>query len=363
MNGTDRDGYTSLMQAARNGHNNFLNVAPLSHIDINAQSHEDGTTVLILAAEGRRSKFVEFALKQGAKVNLVDDEGCIALQYAGRYGDHVIVKQLLDAGADVNKAEGYRGRTALMEAACEDNPECVNVLLTAGANVNIVDDDQYTALMHAAEEGNPECLKLLLGAGADVNMTDEDNWTAFEHAARFSQQGCIKIFLQFESDDKKRQESINKALILSANDSNCVKYLIKAGADVNTANSHGITALITAARWGNFESIRMLLNSGAHVNKLSSGFNALKVYTESSRPVREDVVMLLHAAGEEVEGTTSAELSKFLPHQQPQLNLKQLCRQAIRKHLLQMNPHQHLFGRIPQLGLPSIIANYLLFDV
>ena len=26
-----------------------------------------------------------------------------------------------------------------------------------------------------------------------------------------------------------------------------------------------------------------------------------------------------------------------------------------------MDPHQHLFGRIPQLGLPSALAVYLLF--
>ena len=131
---------------------------------------------------------------------------------------------------------------------------------------------------------------------------------------------------------------------------------------MNIADTHGTTALIKAARWGNFESIKMLLNSGAHVNNLSSGSNALKVYTGSSRPVQKDVVMLLYAAGEEVEGTTATEVSKSLPHEQAELNLKQLCRQAIRKHLLQMNPHQHLFGRIPELGLPSVLSEYLLYD-
>ena len=42
-------------------------------------------------------------------------------------------------------------------------------------------------------------------------------------------------------------------------------------------------------------------------------------------------------------------------------NLKHLCREAIRKHLLLLDPHEHLFGRVPQLGLPKLLREYLLF--
>ena len=43
------------------------------------------------------------------------------------------------------------------------------------------------------------------------------------------------------------------------------------------------------------------------------------------------------------------------------LELKHICREAIRKHLLELDPHQHLFGRIPKLGLSSVLMNYLLY--
>ena len=39
-----------------------------------------------------------------------------------------------------------------------------------------------------------------------------------------------------------------------------------------------------------------------------------------------------------------------------------LCREAIRKHLLQMSP-VNLFVQIPQLGLPTLLQEYLLFNV
>ena len=46
VNGKDSGGYTSLMQAAMNGYDDFLNVAPLSTIDVNAQGNEDGKDCL-----------------------------------------------------------------------------------------------------------------------------------------------------------------------------------------------------------------------------------------------------------------------------------------------------------------------------
>ena len=42
--------------------------------------------------------------------------------------------------------------------------------------------------------------------------------------------------------------------------------------------------------------------------------------------------------------------------------LKDVCREAIRKHLLDINQHLNLFMRIPQLGLPTRLASYLLYE-
>ena len=38
-----------------------------------------------------------------------------------------------------------------------------------------------------------------------------------------------------------------------------------------------------------------------------------------------------------------------------------MSRQSIRKHLIQLNPHLHLFDRIHRLGLPPLLNDYLLF--
>ena len=56
-------------------------------------------------------------------------------------------------------------------------------------------------------------------------------------------------------------------------------------------------------------------------------------------------------------------VADYLPQIQTKLNLKHLCREAIRKHLLKLDPHTHLFYRVPSLGLPSLLVEYLLYDM
>ena len=89
----------------------------------------------------------------------------------------------------------------------------------------------------------------------------------------------------------------------------------------------------------------------------------------------EDVLSLLHAAGETTDGTAYYEFSissatyrnvidfpECLRERLSTDTLRETCREAIRKHLLDINPHLNLFMRIPQLGLPTRLAHYLLYD-
>ena len=63
--------------------------------------------------------------------------------------------------------------------------------------------------------------------------------------------------------------------------------------------------------------------------------------------------LLLCATGEE----TDIDSSKTV------MNLKEVCREATRKHLLIVDPHENLFGSIPQLQLPSSLIDYLLYNI
>ena len=65
------------------------------------------------------------------------------------------------------------GQTALMLAVSHGRLDLAELLLTAGADVNVQDEDGSTALMCASEHGHVELVKLLLTQpNCDVNITD-----------------------------------------------------------------------------------------------------------------------------------------------------------------------------------------------
>jgi len=80
----------------------------------------------------------------------------------------VVVDVLLKAGADVNM-DNHDGMTALMGACYNsslDTTVVVDLLLKAGANVNMVDKRGMTALMLACLISSPAVVDLLTNAEA-----------------------------------------------------------------------------------------------------------------------------------------------------------------------------------------------------
>ena len=76
---------------------------------------------------------------------------------------------------------------------------------------------------------------------------------------------------------------------------------------------------------------------------------------------KEKIAMLMFAAGETVD---EYKMWKVLHYLKPSgdMNLMNICRETIRKHLLQMSD-VNLFVRVPRLPLPGLMTSYLLYDV
>ena len=71
------------------------------------------------------------------------------------------------------------------------------------------------------------------------------------------------------------------------------------------------------------------------------------------------VVRILLAAGERASDNSGQMVEAAKPVKE--LTLMELSIEAIRNHLLKLDPHTHLFGRVPKLGLPSLLTEYLLY--
>ena len=75
--------------------------------------------------------------------------------------------------------------------------------------------------------------------------------------------------------------------------------------------------------------------------------------------------MILCAAGETID-ETRFDIPNYLKElnvESSKMNLSHICREAVRKHLINIDPHENLFHRVPKLGLPSALQKYLLYNV
>jgi ankyrin repeat protein len=89
---------------------------------------------------------------------------------------------LLDAGADMNAIEPFRGQTALMWAAGAGNAAAVTLLLEHGAELEAASTSGFTALLFAVRNAESDALRELIEAGANVNALAPDGTSALNVA-------------------------------------------------------------------------------------------------------------------------------------------------------------------------------------
>uniref|UniRef100_A0A7S0I6W8 Ankyrin repeat protein n=1 Tax=Micromonas pusilla TaxID=38833 RepID=A0A7S0I6W8_MICPS len=132
-------------------------------------------------------------------------KGITALWYSCSRGHAAVVKELIEAGADVNVRATVKNRstgdilsdvTPLLTAAQEGHTPVVIELIKAGADVNIPRSDGVTPLHMAARNGYEACVALLIQAGADVNATKAE-WTPLSVAIHFKHEKVVKLLKHF----------------------------------------------------------------------------------------------------------------------------------------------------------------------
>ena len=127
-----------------------------------------------------------------------------SMHIAAAYDNLPAVRALLESGEDVNKREPKLGHTALYWAIYFDRPVILKVLIETGADVNAQDSNGATPLTLAAQEDNPMIVMELIKAGADVNLTRHDGATPLHLAAQQGHEGCAAVLIRDGADIHRR---------------------------------------------------------------------------------------------------------------------------------------------------------------
>lgn len=104
----------------------------------------------------------------------------IDLHTAVLKNDIKAVKQHIAAKSDLNIKEAMGGSTPLISASLFGKTEIAKLLINAGANLNIQNNDGSTALITAAFFCRPEIVKMLLAKKANKTIKNNYGQTAYE---------------------------------------------------------------------------------------------------------------------------------------------------------------------------------------
>jgi ankyrin repeat protein len=164
-----------------------------SGADINA-TYDLGKNVLFTAANHGHVDMLELLVQHGLSITTVDSMGTTLLIAAAFEGHRPAAEWLLQHGIAVN-AVNANGASALYSASLHsrDDTDVVGLLLTYGADVHQRDFINKTVLSYAALKGNLECVRALIGAGADVNSADSGMTSL--HLAVVGHQGAVAQLL------------------------------------------------------------------------------------------------------------------------------------------------------------------------
>jgi len=145
--------------------------------------------------------------------------------------------------------------------------DAITLFLSAGVNVDTVDERLWTPLMVSAFNGDEETANLLIGSGANIHHNDNAGYTPLHWASLNGFSKVAKLLLVKRAGVNSRSKHGWTPLMQAASRGHlsvCLS-LFDFGADVNSASADGSTALHKATANGHLPVVKLLLSKNANV--------------------------------------------------------------------------------------------------
>ena len=186
--------------------------------------------------------------------NFQSADGATMLHWAALYsGNAEVIKVLISMGGNVN-AE-ISGITPLHGAK---DAYIAQALISGGANINALSNDNSTPLHSAVNNNNVDVIKILVDNGADVNILDNNNISPFDIAITYGRVEIVELFLS------------HGANIVPINSNLQLFPLQLAAGSINTAGEN------------NIQIAKLLVSSGAKINDIAYTVTPLDIAIKSS---------------------------------------------------------------------------------
>jgi ankyrin repeat protein len=292
-------GQTALMWAAVENHADVAGLLVESGADVNA-----------------RTVTYEFPNLTGGNGGIIHDRpqgGLTSLMFAARQGAIETAEVLLEAGADINAAEPQYGFTAMQTAVFNGHYDLAAFLMEKGADVNdgslyiavemrnlatysnrpnppevdrhLTSLDVITQLLNRGADPNRPYTKTIPPRQAQGNINVTPGATPLFRAIRSTDLVVVRLLMDNGANPSVKTKDGSTPLMVAsglgarrggdeevteaegrADPLDAIKLFLNAGADVNSANALGNTALHYAAQTGANRIVEFLAASGAKLD-------------------------------------------------------------------------------------------------
>ena len=230
---------------------------------------------LLQAVTAGNNEAVEFLL-QAVNIDHINEEDKTALILACERGHEDIVHSLMSAGANVN-IQDNDGWTALMRASAHNHISIIHMLLQADANPHLKSSYGSNAVMIASYCGNYEVVELLISIGVDYKYQRENGWNAFMLACKNGHTQIVELLLKEQVDPNVQRHNGENAFMLACLNGHTpiVELLLKEQVDPNIQINDGANALMLACKNGHTQIVKLLLKEQVDPNvQRHDGVNA-----------------------------------------------------------------------------------------
>ena len=248
-------------------------------------------------------KAVELVVNDGVDINIPALCNRTPLLWASPSSSSMLIKTLVDLGADVNAQRSDNKATPVMLAACWNNYMATRLLLEHGGDANVQAIDIWSPLHASVSVGFFEVSKLLIEAGCNINLQGENGRTPLHNAVAYNHVKLVKLSLENNADANIRDAEGDTPLHVSVGRGNLdiSQLLIEAGCNINLRNKIHQTPLYFAVKNKHEQLTKLLLDCNADVSMEYKQNISARIYLvrgkDRGKPVWHYVLVERHLLG------------------------------------------------------------------
>lgn len=234
------------------------------------------------------------------------------------------MRRALEDGADPSRRiPGQRlSRTPLFLSVDDGSPAITRILLEAGANPSVEDDNGDPVMVAAADAEHLLHARILIEHGVGINSRNSEGITCLIRTAPYDSAENIAAILELGADPDLRDPAGRTALMRACEHANidAVGALLKGGAKPNLTDKEGHSALMIAVNPSflldhperQARVVRQLLQGGARINQTDPAGRDALLLALSNWQIHPTVLEALLEAGPDL--TRENELGRSALH-------------------------------------------------